>query len=364
MSDVLAIGKVIKMPCMRSGVCKYPNESILVTKASLDNLKASAIGIPVIIDHPDQKITDESIKTMPVVGRVADLHYIESEELWYAHFIVDTAEAVQLLENGHGVSTAWYGIKYGESGTYNNTPYDRELIDGKYEHLAIVATPRYEMAVNPIFMNSKDGQNVLSEDNILIEKPKESISMLGKIFKKLTSREEIMVNSNESYVVDVDGKEIDLKDAIAAVSKIGELPMINGEDKVDVDGEQVSINTLVKAYKASKAKKNESEEKDEKDEKKEAKKNESEEKDEKDEKDEKKEAKKNGDLSDEEKKKLEETGEKKQNAVEEKSAEVIEAEARHAAIESAHLNAMTFDPNEYLTINERVQLGKSKYGAK
>ena len=345
MADVLAVGKVIKMPCMRSGVCRYPNESILVTKAALDQLKDSAIGIPVIIEHPEEKITDESIKTMPVVGRVADLHYIEDEELWYAHFVVDTAEAVALLENGYGVSTAWYGVKYGESGTYNNTPYDRELLEGRYEHLAIVANPRYEMARNPIFMNSMDRQNVLSEDKLITVKPKENISMLGKVFRKLISREEIMTNANESFVVDVDGKEIDLKDAVEAASKMGEKPMINGEDKVDVDGEQVSINDLVKAYKASKAKKNEDEEKD-------------------DEKDEKKEAQKNEDEKGEEK-----SDEKKENSVDLEAVRVaaeekIAAEARHKEIEDAHLNAMTFNPNEYLTVSERVKLGKARYGSK
>jgi len=362
MSDVLAIGKVIKMPCMRSGVCKYTNENILVTKSALDQMKQSAIGIPVIIEHPNEKITDESIKTMPVVGRVADLHYIESEELWYAHFVVDTAEAVSLLENGHGVSTAWYGEKYGESGTFNNSPFDRELIEGRYEHLAIVATPRYEMAINPIFMNSKGGHSGPSGDKLLIEKPQESISMLGKIFKKLTSREEIMVNSNEQYVVDVDGKEIDLKDAIDAMSE----PKLNGETLVDIDGEKISLNSLIESYKNAKAaKKNEDEKKDEdededdKGEKKQAKKNEDEKKDEdedEDDKGEKKQAKKNMD---------DKEAEDKESAKKNEAEEEALTNARHRELEEAHINsAKESNSSEQMSLHDRVQLGLNRYGSK
>ena len=356
MSDVLAIGKVIKMPCMRSGVCKYTNENILVTKAALDQMKQSAIGIPVIIEHPTEKITDESIKTMPVVGRVADLHYIESEELWYAHFVVDTSEAVSLLENGHGVSTAWYGEKYGESGTFNNSPFDRELIEGRYEHLAIVATPRYEMAINPIFMNSKDGQVGPSEDKLLIEIKKGSVSMLGKIFKKLTSREEIMVNSGEQYVVDVDGKEVDLKDAIDAMAE----PKLNGETLVDIDGEKISLNSLIECFKNAKKnefekKEKEDDEEDDKGEKKQAKKNEDEEKDE-DEK--KKIAKKN---EDEEKDAKDKDEAAKKNAADEQAL----VDARHKELEEAHINsAMLENSGEQLSLHDRVQLGLARYGSK
>jgi hypothetical protein len=356
MSDVLAIGKVIKMPCMRSGVCKYTNENILVTKAALDQMKQSAIGIPVIIEHPTEKITDESIKTMPVVGRVADLHYIEAEELWYAHFVVDTSEAVSLLENGHGVSTAWYGEKYGESGTFNNSPFDRELIEGRYEHLAIVATPRYEMAINPIFMNSKDGQVGPSEDKLLIEIKKGSVSMLGKIFKKFTSREEIMVNSNEQYVVDVDGKEVDLKDAIEAMAE----PKLNGETLVDIDGEKISLNSLIECFKNAKKnefekKEKEDDEEDDKGEKKQAKKNEDDEKEETE--DEKKVAKKN--MEDKEAKDKEDAAKKNE------ADELALTNARHKELEDAHINsAMLENSSEQLSLHDRVKLGVSRYGSK
>ena len=339
MSDMLAIGKVIKMPCMRSGVCGYANENVLVTPEALQQMSQSAMGIPVIIEHPDEKITNETIKNMPVVGRVADLHYHEAEELWYAHFVVDNEQAVELLKNGYGVSTAWYGQKWEKGGTYNNVPFNRELKEGKYEHLAIVKNPRYEMAKNPIFMNSEDRQNDQSKDKIITDKKKGSISMLGKVFRKMISREEIMQNSGETVVIEVNGKEVPLADVVEALAKKDEKPMINGTDEVDVDGEKVTINQLIEAFKNSKKKNMDDEEKKELEDKGTKKENEEEEDEDEDDKKEKKEEKKENSKTDE------------------------ETKQRFDSLDSAYMNAKDLpDPFKMLSIKERVELGKARYG--
>lgn len=344
----LAIGKVIKMACMRSGLCKYPNKTVLLTKESLAQMAPSIQGVPVVLDHPEGKITDQNVGDLPVVGRVADMHYDEANEVWLAHFIVDDARAVQLLQNGYGVSTAWFGDKYAAGGTFNNCPYDSELLEGRYEHLAIVERPRYEMAVDPIFLNSKDGHNDQPEVNIKTEPKKESVSMLGKLFRKVTQREEIMVNSNEDLFVEVDGVETPLKDVIAHVAELNrnekekepEKKMVNGDDEVDVDGEKMSVNELIEKYKASKPKANAEDEK--KDEKKE---NETEDK--KEEKDEKKENETE-----------EKDDEKKENSVEEK--ETIE---RFNDLDTANRNSMEAEVSSNLSLRERTDAGRKRYGS-
>jgi len=360
MTDTLAIGKVIKMPCMRSGLCKYTNETVLVSKAALDQMRQSAVGIPVIIDHPDVPVTADSIKDMPVVGRVADLHWIEEEGYWIAHFIVDSQEAVDLLSQGYGVSTAWYGEEYAGAGTYNNVPYDRELVSGRYEHLAIVANPRYEMAVGPIFLNSKSGHNDPGADTIINDSNKRGISMIGKVWKKLTQREEVMVNSNEEYVVEIDGKEMLLKDVIAIAAahknaveeekKDDDKKKLNGDDKVDVDGEEMTVNELITRYKAGKkaAKKNEDEEKDAEDKKKEN----TEDKDADDKGDKKENAGDTNGITGS-------TGEK------DDADKDADESARFNALDDAHKNGVdNVDAEVWLSLHERTKLGQSRYGSK
>lgn len=286
-------------------------------------------GVPVVIEHPDEKITDESIKNLRVVGRVADMHYSETDELWYAHFVVDDSEAVKLLQSGYGVSTAWIGKKYGQGGTFNNVPYDRELIAGRYEHLAIVRYPRYEMAKNPIFQNSKDGQNDSEVVKIENSKKKGSVSMFGKLFRKITQKEEIMVNSNEEYFVEIDGVEKPLKEVIDHVKEIKknacdekeEKKMVNGEEEIDVDGEKMTVNQLIEAYKSSKTKKNEDEKKEDKEE------------------------------------------EKKENSVEEQKKD-DESQKRFDALDDAHKNGPVIDEQPFMSLRERTEAGKSRYGSK
>lgn len=343
MGTTLSVGKVIKMPCMRSGLVKYDKETILVSKEALKSMAPTIQGVPVIIEHPEEKITDQNIDGLPVVGRVADMHYDEQSEIWYAHFVVEDAEAVKLLQQGYGVSTAWIPQKYASGGTFNNCPYDKELIEAKYEHLAIVKNPRYEMAFDPIFCNSKDGHNNDNIDNIINVEKKESVSMFGKLFKKVTSREEIMVNSNEEFTIEVDGKELPLKEAIEQI-KLNAKEEGKEEAKcneVDVDGEKMSVNDLVKAYKNLKKSSLEKEEEDKK------KDNEAEEDKKKEE-----EAKKNAE-SEEEKKKEEEEEEEK-----------AKKNSRFNELDDLHKNGKPINQVEFLSVNERVQLGKSKYGSK
>jgi hypothetical protein len=330
----LAVGKVIKMACMRAGLVKYSNETILVGKAALEQLAPTMMGVPVVLDHPNDKITDANIGSLPVVGRVADMHWDEEEGVWLAHFVVDDEAAVKLLESGYGVSTAWYGLKYGAGGTYNNIVFDRELLEGKYEHLAIVSQPRYEMAVDPIFMNSKDGQNDRVNNIIKTDNSKRSVSMIGKVFRKLISREEIMVNSGEQVVVEVDGKDVPLADVIADAAKKNSIfdRKVNGEDTFEVDGESLTINALVEAYRNAK-KKNEDESKEEED-------------------------------AEEKKLKEKKENEDKEAADKDKKEEEAKTNARHLDLETAHMNGIVEDPNTMLTIADRTALGRKLYGSK
>jgi len=352
MTTSLAIGKVIKMPCMRRGLCAYPKETILVSQESLEKLSPTAMGIPVVIDHPSELITDENIKDINTVGRVADLHYEANEDIWYAHFVIDKQEGIDLLQNGWGVSTAWFGDKYADGGTHNNVGYDRELLEGRYEHLAIVKTPRYEMAVNPIFLNSKTCQNndndcIINDRVNKIIEPSRGKNMIGKLFKRLVTREELKTNEGEELFVNIDGNDIPLNQMINEMTAIkknkkdDEKVMANESDEVDVDGEKMTVAELKKAYK-NKCKKNETEEEKKK-----------EEKVAEDVEVLKEKAKENS-ISDEEKTRIEN----------EKNAD-LETQKNFQMIKELHENGITYKlEDQFMSTLERVNLGKNRYGKK
>jgi hypothetical protein len=353
--DELAIGKVIRMPCMRRGLCAYDDETILVTQEALEQLAKTSYGIPVTVEHPDEQITDANVNGLSV-GRVSKIEYDASQDLWFAEFVVTSDDAIKLLQNGYGVSTAWYGDKYDKEGTYNNVPYNRELVEGRYEHLAIVKSPRYEMAVGPKFLNSKSLQAEPKTLKIETQNQKGG-TMLTKVFKKLITREELKTNDNESLMVELDGEEKPLENMMDEYKEMkqkqnapDEKPMVCGTDEVDVDGKKVTVNELIEAYKASMAKADED--------KKEAA---------ADDKDEKKEA-----AADEEKKEASDDEDKKEDGLEieiededEEMEEAAQKNSRFNSLKQAHENGMETAIEEmFMSSREKVLVGKTRYGTK
>lgn len=264
----LAVGKVIRMPCMRKGLCAYHDETILLTQESLDQLSKTAHGIPVTIEHPSEAITDQNVESLSV-GRVSRMDYDPSEDLWYAEFVVETEEAAKYLRDGWGVSTAWYGDEYAPGGTLNNVPYDREVKKARYEHLAIVKNPRYEMAVGARFLNSRNETGHADVNPVKMETkptpPPKGSYMLGRVWKMMTVKEEIKTNENEDLHVEIDGEAKPLKNVLDEMKALKEKKesaapekrMLCADDEVEVDGKKMKVGELVEAYKAALAPKEE-----------------------------------------------------------------------------------------------------------
>jgi len=213
----LVNAKTFVIPCMRAGLCQYEDERVNVPQASLEKMAQTAFGIPLIIDHVDQSELENQLDQV-VCGRVADMHYDTDTDLWMAHCVVETEEAIQKLESGWGVSTSYEVVSKGAGGTLNAVDFDATIEDGKYLHLAIVEHPRYEMAVNPKFYNSRNLQSTKPSLTL-----KESIALKGVSMFRLfrTKSEEVKENSSEM--------------------------------EIEVDGEKVALNELVQAYKQAKA---------------------------------------------------------------------------------------------------------------
>jgi len=359
MGDTLTVGKVIKMPCMRKGLCAYPNETILVGQDALAQLAPTALGVPVVIEHPEQQITAENIGTLPVQGRVSGMEYDQANDLWIVEFVLDRQEGVDLLTNGWGVSTAWFGDEYRGGATLNNVSYDRELVAGRYEHLAIVQRPRYEMAKGAIFLNSQplqsDTQPVMIEGQD--EKPTTHtgvIPMIGKIFKKIVSKNELKLNEGEEICIEIEGEEIPLS-KIAEVLKAAKGPKkqkLSDEDEVEVEGEKMTVNELKSRYQAAMGKgEKPAEEKPE--EKKEAAKD-----------SEEKPAEKTEDKPEEKPAEKKENEDKPEDKPEDKKENSVdpEVETRFNSIKETHENALPQVVTDFVSMQEKVEMGKKRYG--
>jgi hypothetical protein len=311
----MVVGKTIKMPCMRPGPCKYSDEMVYISPETLIKMASTAHGIPVVVDHT---VVDTGNVETVVVGRVADMHGDGTE----VHFVVDDSEAVKHLQDGWGVSTCYRITESGPGGTFNAIPYDREVLDARYEHLAIVANPRYEMAVDPVFYNSADTENLQSQTEPSTIQTVFSIggNMFSKMFK--SSREEVKLNDVEDLVFQKeDGKEF----SIAGLIKQ------NAEDEEKLNSLQKRYNELEEKYNALMKKNEEDAEAKEKEEKENA-------------------AKKN---EEDEKEKAEKEKEEKENSI------------RQNSLAAAHATAQGVKPPVVnLSLDQRVAAGKALYGSK
>lgn len=231
---------------LRSGPVQYENEIVAIYPENLMKIADAFKGFAVVIDHVD---LDSGNADKLVVGYISEVWKNEGDEWAWCNFLVDNKNAIDLIENGCFVSCAYIPTETKTGGTYNNIEYQREIVGGKPLHLALVTLPRYEGA--EIIKNSKEDKKML------------------KFFRN--SKKEIDIDAVNT-TIEVDGEEVSLQNAIEAFknAKVKKnKAKMNESDEVDVDGEMVKVADLKKAYSASKkknTKKNEGDE-DKKDEK-------------------------------------------------------------------------------------------------
>jgi hypothetical protein len=230
--------KLVEVPVMRSGVWNYPedNECIYISNSTLQTMEKSLVGCPIVIGH--EYIDNENVQKL-TVGRVINAYMgadAKGDTVQYAVCLIEDERALELLINqGYGVSTGYDITKTGDAGTFNMVKYNREIIDGAYNHLAIVANPRMEIARDARILNSKED------------------IMVFKLFSR--KEEEIKLNSDE--FVKVNDTEMSLADLVAKTVPTKKL--LTNETIVEVDGVKYSIADLIDKFNSCKNEEDEEE---------------------------------------------------------------------------------------------------------
>lgn len=244
---------------MQPGIAKYENETILVDVDGMKNLIAS-VGknktIPIYVNHQDVNLKD--IKE-EAAGYIGDSFYNELDGWAWFKMIVVGDEGTEAIKKGWSVSNAYIPTEWGNGGTKIACPYNREVRNGEFTHLAIVPDPRYEGACIMTPDEFKNYQEVTRKKLDELKNSKEK--PMFKFFK--TTREEVK-NAADANEFEFGGKSFTLeqmKNALEAdAKKKTELHMVNG---VEMTEEEVANAFDLMQKKNKKAKKNESEDKEE-----------------------------------------------------------------------------------------------------
>lgn len=263
-------GKRYRAEHIHPGVVGYPEDpeikSILVSPEALEKMRKSFIGKPVVnMEHsnlsPEELLTftPEQIEDSEVaVGVVADSGKLDNG-FDYVDFVVwDEETQKNIDERGFSVSNAYLPSEFGDGGEENAIPYDAELLDGEYLHLAIVPNPRYNKA--KVYANqkpTKEGRMKLFKIGKKAEDVKKNQAPEDEKKKDEESAEELEMSN--AYVEMENGEKVPLEEAMNAYKAAKEREnaesenVMNMEDEVELDtGEKVKVADLMKAYAAEK----------------------------------------------------------------------------------------------------------------
>ena len=156
-------GKYFKARFLQPGLVKYSFGVCVLEKDTIDKFINGFVGCPVIIGHKD--VTSENAKELSC-GNICHIWYDDLDGWYWGDGIIDNDEALELINQGYNVSCQYEITEFANNTTnalHNGNPYDKVILNGKPEHLAIVDRPRYENAM--IAMNALD----LTEDDMKAE---------------------------------------------------------------------------------------------------------------------------------------------------------------------------------------------------
>ncbi len=117
----------------------------LVTNEALKKMNKSFEGKPIYVRHVEEVDLENLRETAD--GYVVKSFYNEFDGAWWAEIMIVSDEAHSAVEKGWAVSNAYLPTELGSGGVYHDINYQKEVKNGRYEHLAIVDNPRYEEAV-------------------------------------------------------------------------------------------------------------------------------------------------------------------------------------------------------------------------
>ena len=193
-------GRYFKARFLQPGLVKYSFGVCLLEKDVIDKFIFDFVGCPVIIGH--NNVTNENAKDLSV-GNICHIWYDQLDGWYWGDGIIDNQEALNKIEEGYSVSCQYEITEYSNNTTealHNGNPYDKVILNGKPEHLAIVDKPRYENAIIAVNALDSTEENKQESDT---ESVKDSIAKAInelkelKMFDKLFNKKENQMNKDE-----------------------------------------------------------------------------------------------------------------------------------------------------------------------
>jgi hypothetical protein len=265
--------KSYKCRFIQPGLISYDDKdqgTVLVGKPALDSMAPTFRNCPVIFIPNEHDGSDKTnsfnfsdLSANPASGLVTGIPYWGDDGWQYVEFTVWDEDAINAIDQkGFSVSCAYEVDEDKEGGEWHQIPYDSEVVNGHYLHMAIVARPRYEGS--QIYANSKGGHGIMALFGMkkknaapaaapaADKKPAQPAAVAPQHAEPDADNKPVMVNA-ETTVAMEDGTKVPLYELVEAYQMKqgdGSLPQeLQDDDMISMpDGTQVSVADLKAKY--------------------------------------------------------------------------------------------------------------------
>lgn len=159
--EVAGKGKYFKCRFLQPGLVKYDFGVCVLEKETIDKFIDTFVGVPVIIGHQDLTVENADKER---VGTISKVWYDSTDGWYWCEGVIFQEEAINLIKNKNfNVSCQYIITEYSENKDkklYNANPYDKVILNGVAEHLAIVENARYQgalISVNALDLTAENG---------------------------------------------------------------------------------------------------------------------------------------------------------------------------------------------------------------
>ncbi len=238
------------------GVARYeqpdkPTLTVFINENTIRNMSPTFAGRPIYVEHVES--VEENINELrsEADGWVVESFYNAADGKTWCKFIIVSERGLKAIKQDRfRLSNAYIPNSFGSGGTWNGVDYDKEVLGGEFEHLAIVQHPRYEESViyTPEQFKNYNEEKTVELKRLANSNDNKETKMKLNIFKR-TKVENSMDLDGMMVELPKSKKEMSLTKVVEAYDTILNMNgYANGDHMVKVGDEEHSVNDLVKKH--------------------------------------------------------------------------------------------------------------------
>lgn len=248
---------------MEPGVAEYRDPEkdpyrILISEETIKNMDATFAGRPVYVKHVDA--VDLSNLQNEADGYVVESFFNKVDGKHWVKFIVVSDKGHEALSKGWKLSNAYIPKEMSSGGLWHGVEYQKEVMKGEYEHLAIVPNPRYE---NSIVLTPEQFKSYNEEKALELQKvanSKGETSMFEFLKRSKVENAAAVELEQTSVLLPKSKKEMTIAQLVTDMDAIHNMHgYANGDHMVKCGDDEMSVNDMLKKYEEMKNKMDEAE---------------------------------------------------------------------------------------------------------